>query len=125
MFDIQNVLELHSKVLAKYGGAEGVRDFNMLDSALKRPFQTFGSEDLYPTPIDKAAAVLESIIKNHPFVDGNKRAAYLLAAALLLENNITINASEDAKYDFVINAATGLFQFEEIAEWLRANTAPL
>lgn len=125
MFQLDNVLELHAKVLSRYGGATGIRDFSLLDSALNLPFQSFGGEYLYPTIFEKAAAVLESIIKNHPFVDGNKRTAYLLASALLLENNISITASEDEKYDFVIHATTGNYQFNEILEWLKTNTTPL
>ena len=93
MFDIKSVINLHDKILAKYGGASGVRDSNLLDSALNRPFQTFGGEDLYSSFYEKAAAVIQSIIINHPFVDGNKRTGFLLGETLLLNDHVEISAS--------------------------------
>lgn len=83
MFDVKTVSDLHDRVLAKYGGTSSVRDNNLLDSALHRPFQTFGGEDLYPSVYEKAAAVIQSILINHPFVDGNKRTGFVLGVSLL------------------------------------------
>lgn len=122
MFNLATVIELHNRVIIKYGGASGVRDFGLLDSALHRPFQTFGGEDLYPDPYQKAGAVIESIIVNHPFIDGNKRTGFLLGVSLLLDYDINLTATEDARYDFVIGISTGHFAFEEIVTWLRQNT---
>jgi death on curing protein len=93
MFKIATVLALHDQVLNRYGGASGVRDSGLFDSALNRPFQTFGGEDLYPNPYHKAAAVIESIILNHPFIDGNKRTGFLLGASFLLDYNINLIAT--------------------------------
>lgn len=67
------VLIIHNEVVFAHGGANGVRDVGGLDSAIARPFQSFGGEDLYPSVFEKAAAIGESIIMNHPFIDGNKR----------------------------------------------------
>ena len=122
MFNIAKVLALHDQVLIRYGGASGVRDSGLLDSALNRPFQTFGGEELYPDPYHKAAAVIESIILNHPFIDGNKRTGFLLGASFLLDYNINLIATEDARYNFVIDISTGSLSFEEIVIWLRQNT---
>lgn len=72
MISAEEALEIHSILIEKFGGTHGVRDKSLLDSALHRPYQTFDSKELYPTLIDKAAAILESIVKNHPFVDGKK-----------------------------------------------------
>jgi death-on-curing protein len=80
----REVLEIHTILIEEFGGANGVRDEELLDSALNRPFQTFDGAELYPTPIDKAAAILESVVKNHPFSDGNKRTGYVLARLLLM-----------------------------------------
>lgn len=123
MFIQERVLELHDEVLLRYGGASGTRDSGLLDSALNRPFQTFDGEELYPGPFEKSAAILESIILNHPFIDGNKRTGFLLGATILLDNNIALNASEDDRYDFVINIATGILNFEQIVHWLQKNSA--
>jgi death on curing protein len=84
MILINDILELHDKSLKFYGGASGVRDMGLLESAIARPFQTFGGADLYPDIFEKAAAPGESLIINHPFVDGNKRTGMLAMATLLL-----------------------------------------
>ncbi len=78
MIPINDILELHEKSINDFGGSRGIRDIGLLESAIARLFQTFDGEDLYPTTLDKAAALGESLIINHPFVDGNKRPACLL-----------------------------------------------
>lgn len=75
MIDLNEVLSIHQIIMDKFGGSSNVRDLNSLKSALNRPFATFDKKELYPTPVDKAAALIESIVLNHPFVDGNKRMA--------------------------------------------------
>lgn len=122
MFSIETVLVLHDEVLKQYGGSQGIRDAGLLDAALSRPFQTFGGEDLYPDNYHKAAAVIESVILNHPFLDGNKRTGFLLCASFLLDNNLRLTATEDERYDFVINISTGSLPFEDIVTWLQQNT---
>jgi death on curing protein len=112
-------LSIHSKVIDEFGGIHGVRDNNGFESAINRPFQTFDSVDLYPTFEEKAAAILESIVKNHPFLDGNKRTAYVLMRFLLLQNFKDINATQQEKYDFVISVATSEIDFETSVEWIR------
>lgn len=82
MIPEREVLEIHAILIEEFGGANGIRDKALLDSALNRPFQTFDGTELYPTPMDKAAAILESVVKNHPFSDGNKRMGYVLARLL-------------------------------------------
>src|SRR6476620_6548206 len=111
MFLLDKVLEVHWLVLKQYGGASGIRENNLLDSALHRPFQTFGGDDLYASVYEKAAAVMQSIIINHPFVDGNKRTGFVLGVSLLLDHKIKLTASEDERYDFVIKISTGELSF--------------
>jgi death-on-curing protein len=122
MFSVEIVLEIHNKAIELFGGGNGVRNFGALESALNRPFQTFGEEDLYPTVIEKAAAIGESIIMNHPFVDGNKRTGYILLELILKINGFNITASTDIIYEFVINISTGAIRFESIVVWLQQNT---
>ncbi len=76
MISIEEVLKLHELSIRFLGGSSGTRDMYMLESAIARPFQNFGEIELYPTIFDKSAALLESIVKNHPFVDGNKRTDF-------------------------------------------------
>ena len=67
MMSLDDILKIHTIVIEKFGGSEGIRDKNALDSAINRPFATFDSNDLYPPTVDKASALIESIIMNHPF----------------------------------------------------------
>ena len=89
MIELKDVLTIHNILIEKFGGSKGVRDSGSLESAINRPFATFNNQDLYLTPSAKAAAILESILINHPFIDGNKRTARLMANALLLSHSCT------------------------------------
>jgi len=113
---------LNQILIDKFGGTRGIRDKGALESALARPFQTFEGQDLYPTVLDNASSLIESILINHPFLDGNKRLGYALLRLYLLKNNLDILASQDNKYEFVIGVASGLLKHPEILSWLKANT---
>jgi death on curing protein len=121
MFSVEIVLEIHSKAIELFGGGNGVRDFGALESAINRPFQTFGDDDLYPSVFEKAAAIGESIIMNHPFVDGNKRTGYILLELILKIDGYVLKASTDEIYEFVINISTGAIRFDSIVAWLQEN----
>ncbi len=121
MIDINEVEKIHDILIDKFGGAKGIRDKGLLESSINRPFQTFDGQELYPDPVDKAAAIFESIITNHPFVDGNKRTAYVLMRLMLKSNNIDIQLGQDDKYDFVIKAASGQVTFDQIKTWIKDN----
>ncbi len=121
MITLLQVQNIHELLIQQFGGGSGVRDMAALEAALARPYATFLETDLYSTPIDKAAAVLESILINHPFVDGNKRTGYVLARLILLENSLDIYASQNEKYEMVIAVSKGEFRFDEIKQWLTAH----
>ena len=121
MISIKEVEIIHNILIDKFGGSKGIRDIGLLESALARPFATFDDNDLYPNPTEKASAILESIVINHPFIDGNKRTAYTLMRLILLENGLDIFASQESKYDLVISASTGKFRFDEIRNWIQSN----
>lgn len=121
MIDLNEVEKIHDILLEKFGGAKGIRDKGLLGSSLNRPFQTFDGKELYPTPIEKAAAIFESIITNHPFIDGNKRTAYVLVRLMLKNNNLDIDLGQNDKYDFVIKAASGQLIFDQIKTWIKDN----
>src|SRR5436190_6881298 len=114
MISLKEVENIHEILIDKFGGTKGIRDRGALKSAINRPFQTFDQKELYPTGIDKAAAIFESIISNHPFIDGNKRTAYVLMRITLLESKQDIVADENVKYDFVMAAAKGELRFDKI-----------
>lgn len=110
-------------IIAEFsGGSSGIRDNNGLLSALNRPYQTFDGIDLYPTAIEKSAAILESIIINHPFIDGNKRMAYAFMRLLLAEDGFDMFASEDEIYNFVISVSEGKMNTIEITNWVKDHT---
>lgn len=122
MIDVNKVIIIHDELIDKLGGGKGVRDWGLLDAALNRPYATFDGIDLYPTPFDKAAALLESILINHPFIDGNKRTAYVLMKFILFRDGIILTAPQAEKYKMVIEASIGNLRFDEIKEWLLLNT---
>lgn len=119
MITLAEVIAIHDILVESFGGSKGIRDKGLLEAALARPYQTFDGIDLYPQPVDKAAALFESIISNHPFIDGNKRTAYVLLKMILWEYQLDILADEDEKYNFVVAAAHREIRFDQIRDWLR------
>lgn len=118
---LTEVLAMHEELIELYGGAHGVRDMGALESALFRP-QTGYYEDV----IAEAAALLESLAINHPFIDGNKRIAFAVADVYLRLNGFIFDADPIDTYDFMIGLFDrGAFRFEQLEPWLRANTKPL
>ena len=122
MISRQQTEILHQTLIDNFDGTHGLRDSNALESALSRPFQTFDNAELYPTVIEKAASLIESILNNHPFIDGNKRTGYVLMRLLLLQNGLDINASQEEKYSFVISIASGGLDYDLIVRWLEIHT---
>ncbi|MDX2302644.1 MAG: type II toxin-antitoxin system death-on-curing family toxin [Microscillaceae bacterium] len=122
MIDYQEVLEIHQVLIREFGGSQGVRDESGLKSALERPFSGFGETEFYPSPEEKAGAILESIVKNHPFIDGNKRTGYVLMRLVLMNFGKDIQATQDEKYGFVISVASGQLDFHEIVIWTKQRT---
>jgi death-on-curing protein len=117
------ILELHRRILEQSGGALGIRDMSLLESAIAQPRMTFGGEDLYPSLLEKAAALGFSIIMNHPFVDGNKRTGHAATETFLVLNGLEINASVDEQERMVFAIASGKLAREAFVEWLHQNTA--
>jgi death-on-curing protein len=118
MITINQAIKIHGLLIDRYGGLNGIRDRNLLESALLRPYQTFDRKELYKTSIQKAAALIESLITNHPFFDGNKRFGYVAMRLLLLDEGLDIKATEDEKFEFVIAIAQGNLKFADICQWI-------
>jgi death-on-curing protein len=121
MISVSEALNIHEVIIQKFGGGSGVRDHGLLEAAIARPFATFAEIDLYSTAVEKAAAILESILINHPFIDGNKRTGYVLMRLILLNEGLDIYANQDEKYSMVIEVSKGEYRFEEIKHWLTQN----
>jgi death-on-curing protein len=110
-----DALFFHKQLIERYGGAHGVRDVGALESALHRPQTGY-----YDTLIHEAAALLESLVQNHPFVDGNKRVAFAVVDVFLRINGFAITASSEAIYDRMIELLeAGTFRMEQLVPWLQ------
>ena len=118
------VLYLHEQLIKSFGGSPGIRDEGALKSALARPRSTFGGQPLYPTLLEKAAALLESLCLNHPFVDGNKRVAYAATGLFLELNGWRLQADAEDAVPFMLEVAGGKRSKEEIRIWLEQHAVP-
>lgn len=119
---LDEVLAIHQKMLLVGGGREGVHDFTLLHSAIERPKATFTGKSLYPTIWLQAAALMHSLVKNHPFEDGNKRTAYFSTMLFLKKNGYNLIASNRDLVDFSLSVDIKNLKFKEIAYWLRKHS---
>ncbi len=118
---LESVLVLHEQGLADYGGAQGVRDQGLLESALAQPEAMFGGAFLHRDLFEMAAAYLFHIVMNHPFVDGNKRTGLDAATTFLNVNGVRINAPDAELYQLVIDVTQSVCKKPEIAEFFRTH----
>ncbi len=118
---LEQILQLHALVLSHGGGSNGVRDVGRLDAAVCVQTQVVFGEELYSDIFSKAAAVIRSVVADHPFVDGNKRTAILAGLTLLELNNYHFDAISGELEDFAVRIATDHLSIAEIADWLRAH----
>src|SRR5687767_4424061 len=102
---LSEILLLHQQLVAQLGGSEGIHDLRALESAIAQPRMSYGSEDLYPTLAEKAAALGFSLIKNHPFVDGNKRTAHAAMEIFLVLNGFEIDAPIEEQANVILQVA--------------------
>jgi death-on-curing protein len=115
----EQVLFLHSRLISTIGGGHGVRDIGMLLSALGRTQATFDGKELYPDIMLKAAALIDSLVRNHPFVDGNKRTAITASALFLRLNGYLLQVENREMVLFALACAQSQLSLVEIAEWFR------
>jgi death-on-curing protein len=121
---IATVLDLHDDQVRTYGGDSGTRDKNLLESAVAMPRSTFGGVFLHPTVPEMAAAYLFHIVKNHPFVDGNKRTGTATALAFLDANGFDLDVTQDELTAFVTDIAAGNLDKAQATEFFKANVRP-
>jgi death-on-curing protein len=115
------IVHLHRLVIEQSGGGSGIRDVGALESAIAQPRMTFGGEDLYPTIVDKAAAIGFSIVMNHPFIDGNKRTGHAAMETFLILNRLEIDVSVDEQEKVILDLASGKLKREAFTSWLKRN----
>jgi death-on-curing protein len=122
---LAEVLELHRRLIQQSGGACGLRDLRLLESALGQPFQTFGGQDLYPEFLDKVSCLGFCLIQNHPFVDGNKRIGHAAMEVVMVLNGFELLADVEASESVVLAVASGALARAGLACWLAAHQCPL
>ena len=121
---VNEVLEIYDRVMQQSGGAVGIRDLGLLESAVAQPRMTFDGEELYPTLIEKASALGFSLIQNHPFVDGNKRVGHAGMELFLILNDYEINARADDQVNTILQVAAGKMGRDVLTDWLRVHIKP-
>lgn len=109
-------------MIKRFGGLPGVRDLELIESAIGRPQATFDGDNLHKTIFDKAAALLQSLLKNHPFVDGNKRTALTSAGIFLKLNGYQLINNHDKEVNFALKIDNKHQSIEQIAEWLEKHS---
>ena len=115
---LKQVIMFHASTIAEQGGEEGLRDEGLLDAAISAPFQTFGEQDLFPSLIEKAARLAFGIVKNHPFIDGNKRTSEITLLYFLKINSISIEYTQTEIYELIMAVACGSKTQEDIISWI-------
>jgi len=118
----EQVLFIHHRIIEETGGSHGIRDISLLQSAVARPESSFDGKDLYTDLVTKAASLMHSIIKNHPFVDGNKRTAITSALIFLLRNGLRVTASNRELELFTLSVASKDVELTEIAGWFKKHS---
>jgi death-on-curing protein len=121
---LAEVLDLYGRVLVAGGGSSAIRDLGALESALAQPRATFDDVELYPTLVEKSAALGFSLIRNHPFVDGNKRIGHAALEVFLVLNGQQLEASVDDAERVILGVAAGTIGRDEFAAWIREHLAP-
>ncbi len=119
---LEQIIELHNDIVAQSGGSQGIRDINLIDSAINAPFQTFGGIDLYPTIEEKAARLAYNLTMSHAFIDGNKRIGAGVLALFLEVNNVELLATDEEIIDLFLSLASGEADYEKLHTWIKTHT---
>jgi len=117
----ETVIDIHTELINKIGGGHGIRDKSLLDMTVNSTFQTFDGNDLYPTIIDKAAHLVYSLIKNHPFLDGNKRIGVTVMLIFLKSNNVKFKCTNDELANFGLGLADSSHDEKYAQDWINSH----
>ena len=114
----EQVINLHTQLISETGGIDGIRDDSLLESALNAPFQSFDGIDVFPSIQQKAARLAFGLIKNHAFIDGNKRIGVHIMLVFLALNKIELDYTQEELSDTVLKIAAGNMGFEDLLQWI-------
>lgn len=118
----EEILAIHAEIIDRYGGLHGLRDLGLLESAAARPRAGFGEFEAYPSVFDKAAALLHSTIRNHAFVDGNKRTGIVSAVLFLERNGYKVTLSNEEFFELAVDVASAVVDLEVVARLFNDKT---
>lgn len=119
--DFNNTLKLHKLLTDFTGGSNEIRDYSLLDSALKTSFQTFEGKELYPSLEEKGARLGFNLVQNHAFVDGNKRIGLLVMLTFLEINGINLKFTDNELVDIGLSLASGQMTYENLIDWIKTH----
>ena len=114
----RQILMLHQQLVEQTGGSDGIRDDGLLDSALSAPFQSFDNTDVYPSLQQKAARLCFGLVKNHPFVDGNKRIGAHSMLVFLAVNGLELTYAQTELSDIILQVAASEKEYPDLLDWL-------
>ena len=114
----EQILTMHSELIAEFGGSDGLRDSSLFESALMAPYQTFGGQDLLPTLQHKAARLGFGLIMNHPFFDGNKRIGTHVMLVMLEMNGIELAYTQEELCEVILGVASGHIAYDGLLDWV-------
>ena len=119
----EQIIKLHTQLVAETGGSVDIRDEGMLDSAVSAPYASFAGIEPFPTVIEKASRLGFGLIKNHPFIDGNKRIGTHALILMMRINGVSIDYDDRDLIDTILKVADGSFGYDELLAWVKAHIA--
>lgn len=119
---LEQILVIHDDQIERYGGRHGLRDLSLIESAIMRPQTTFGGKDLYPSVFEKAAAMMHSLIFNHPFQDGNKRTGTVSALVFLKLNDYDLVVSQEQLFQSALKIESKDWDVTQLSSWLKKHS---
>jgi death on curing protein len=125
LLSLEELVWMHTVAVTEFGGSQGIRDRGLLESAIARPLASFGGKNLYDNPFKRAAALAESVVLNHGFVDGNKRTAMYAMAAWLEREGYVFEAARGELRDLALAIAAHELSAEQVATWLERRSKPI
>lgn len=123
LLTVDEIVELHSKLISKTGGSSGLRDAGLLESAVYSSESSFEETELYPTVEEKSAKLMFSLTNNHAFVDGNKRIGVFVMLMTLKLNNVTVKYTQKELIDLSLSTASGKLKYDDILKWINSHKA--
>ncbi|HOU96617.1 MAG TPA: type II toxin-antitoxin system death-on-curing family toxin [Bacteroidales bacterium] len=118
MLEMKDIILFHKKLIEKTGGSDGIRDYSLIDSALNRAFASFDGKDLYESIEEKISVIATSMVKNHGFIDGNKRIGIAVMLLLLQLNEIVVQYIQTELIELGLNIASGNYSEQDVTEWI-------